>query len=77
MVDEATGTARVRSAHNGIMRWRKRTLPDGQEVTESNARFVRWSDGSLQVGKEEGGEGMEGGEGSVPLILQTAILPVV
>ena len=31
------------------MRWRKRTLPDGQEVTESNARFVRWSDGSLQV----------------------------
>ena len=54
-MDEATGTARVRSAHNGIMRWRKRTLPDGQEVTESNARFVRWSDGSLQVkGSQEG-----------------------
>jgi RNA polymerase-associated protein LEO1 len=31
-----------------------RQLPDGTEVRESNARFVRWEDGSLQLflGKE-------------------------
>ena len=48
-VDEATGATRARTSQNGMIRWRKRRLPDGREVTESNARFVRWSDGSLQV----------------------------
>lgn len=31
------------------MRWRMRRGPDGRELRESNARFVRWSDGSLQL----------------------------
>ena len=73
VVDEATGTARVRSAHNGVMRWRKRTLPDGQEVTESNARFVRWSDGSLQVRGGGRSQGNGRGGGSVTHLLQSAL----
>jgi RNA polymerase-associated protein LEO1 len=35
-------------------RWRWAVDDDGNQVRESNARFVRWSDGSLQlmVGEE-------------------------
>ena len=42
------GNVRVRlNSHK--MRWRMRRGPDGRELRESNARFVRWSDGSLQL----------------------------
>mmetsp|Transcript_17128 Transcript_17128/g.44849 ORF Transcript_17128/g.44849 Transcript_17128/m.44849 type:complete len:470 (+) Transcript_17128:48-1457(+) len=52
-VDES-GRRRVRLADNAVIRWRMRQLPDGTEVRQSNARFVRWEDGSLQLflGKE-------------------------
>ena len=30
-------------------RWRWALGPDGEPVRQSNARFVRWSDGSLQL----------------------------
>ena len=30
-------------------RWRWAPGPDGEPVRQSNARFVRWSDGSLQL----------------------------
>lgn len=32
-----------------IMRWRERILASGETATESNARFVTWSDGSKQL----------------------------
>eukprot|EP00197_Chlamydomonas_leiostraca_P004537 CAMPEP_0202862208 /NCGR_PEP_ID=MMETSP1391-20130828/3333_1 /ASSEMBLY_ACC=CAM_ASM_000867 /TAXON_ID=1034604 /ORGANISM="Chlamydomonas leiostraca, Strain SAG 11-49" /LENGTH=447 /DNA_ID=CAMNT_0049541713 /DNA_START=90 /DNA_END=1433 /DNA_ORIENTATION=- len=47
-IDE-DGRERVRLANNAVIRWRMRRLPDGREVRESNARFVRWEDGSLQL----------------------------
>lgn len=47
--EDEQGRARVRLASNAIIRWRLRRLPDGREVPESNARFVRWEDGSLQL----------------------------
>lgn len=47
-IDES-GRERVRLANNAVIRWRMRRLPDGREVRESNARFVRWEDGSMQL----------------------------
>lgn len=44
-----TGKIQVRLADNAI-RWRHVQQPDGSTTRESNARFVRWSDGTLQVG---------------------------
>lgn len=43
-----SGRQRVRLS-TGVMRWRMRTLPDGRQVPESNARIVRWEDGSMQL----------------------------
>jgi Leo1-like protein len=39
---------KVRLANS--IRWRHAVQPDGTTKPESNTRFVRWSDGSLQVG---------------------------
>ncbi|KAK9828079.1 hypothetical protein WJX81_001164 [Elliptochloris bilobata] len=47
-VDEE-GKQRVRIRNQNPIRWRLRALPDGSTVRESNARFIRWSDGSLQL----------------------------
>lgn len=49
-----TAGALCRSAHNprpraARRRWRWAPGPDGEQVRQSNARFVRWSDGSLQL----------------------------
>jgi Leo1-like protein len=38
---------KVRLANS--IRWRHVAQPDGTTKPESNTRFVRWSDGSLQV----------------------------
>lgn len=38
---------KVRLANS--IRWRHVAQPDGTTKAESNTRFVRWSDGSLQV----------------------------
>ena len=50
-IDE-TGNTRVRV--QSTIRWRHAPGPDGEQRRQSNARFVRWSDGSLQlmVGEE-------------------------
>ncbi|WJX32056.1 hypothetical protein P8452_20427 [Trifolium repens] len=48
VTDEFGNKKRIR-LENNIVRWRKVTNPDGTDSVESNARFVRWSDGSLQL----------------------------
>lgn len=48
VTDESGSNKRIR-LDNNIVRWRKIQKPDGKQVFESNARFVRWSDGSLQL----------------------------
>ncbi|KAE9610274.1 putative leo1-like protein [Lupinus albus] len=48
LTDES-GTKRRIRLENNIVRWRTVRNPDGTTSTESNARFVRWSDGSLQL----------------------------
>ncbi|MEW5306794.1 MAG: hypothetical protein WDW36_009232 [Sanguina aurantia] len=47
-VDEQ-GKNRVKLKDQCCMRWRVTRDEDGTEGKESNARFVRWSDGSLQL----------------------------
>ena len=48
VVDEQ-GITRIKLSGNTI-RWRNVTDPDsGETYRQSNARFVRWSDGSLQL----------------------------
>lgn len=47
-VDE-NGRERVKIRGHNVVRWRKRILDDGKEEVETNAKFVRWSDGSLQL----------------------------
>ncbi|KXZ50381.1 hypothetical protein GPECTOR_16g554 [Gonium pectorale] len=51
-VDEK-GVTKIKPVDRTKIRWRyaRRTAPDGSEelVPESNARFVRWSDGSVQL----------------------------
>ncbi|KZV21701.1 hypothetical protein F511_02859 [Dorcoceras hygrometricum] len=46
--DESGSRKRIR-LENNIVRWRKIKKPDGSISIESNARFVEWSDGSLQL----------------------------
>lgn len=48
VTDESGNNRRIR-LENNIVRWREVTKPDGTKTIESNARFVRWSDGSLQL----------------------------
>ncbi|BDA50023.1 RNA polymerase-associated protein LEO1 [Coccomyxa sp. Obi] len=43
------GVRRVRGLFANTIRWRRSLKEDGSEGIESNARFVRWSDGSLQL----------------------------
>ncbi|KAJ9532222.1 hypothetical protein QJQ45_003872 [Haematococcus lacustris] len=46
---DASGRHRVPRPVEAVIRWRIRQLPDGRQVRESNARFVRWEDGSMQL----------------------------
>ncbi|KAM3269182.1 protein LEO1 isoform X1 [Capsicum chacoense] len=46
--DESGSKKRI-SLVNNIVRWRKVKKPDGTTTVESNARFVEWSDGSVQL----------------------------
>ncbi|KAK6925091.1 Leo1-like protein [Dillenia turbinata] len=48
VTDESGSKKRIRLDDN-IVRWRIVKNSDGTETYESNARFVRWSDGSLQL----------------------------
>ncbi|XP_062116673.1 protein LEO1 homolog isoform X1 [Humulus lupulus] len=48
VTDESGSKKRIR-LENNIVRWRSVKHPDGTVSRESNARFVRWSDGSLQL----------------------------
>ncbi|KAM1036131.1 hypothetical protein ACFX13_039926 [Malus domestica] len=48
VTDESGSKKRIR-LENNIVRWRRVRNPDGTTTSESNARFVRWSDGSLQL----------------------------
>lgn len=48
VTDESGSKKRIR-LENNIVRWRTVRNPDGTISRESNARFVRWSDGSLQL----------------------------
>ncbi|PON68964.1 Leo1-like protein [Parasponia andersonii] len=48
VTDESGSKKRIR-LENNIVRWRTIRNPDGTISRESNARFVRWSDGSLQL----------------------------
>ncbi|XP_020225612.1 protein LEO1 homolog [Cajanus cajan] len=48
VTDESGARKRIR-LENNIVRWRTTRNPDGTTSCESNARFVRWSDGSLQL----------------------------
>jgi hypothetical protein len=46
---DASGKYRVPRPVEAVVRWRVRRLPDGSEARESNARFVRWEDGTLTL----------------------------
>ncbi|KDP31332.1 hypothetical protein JCGZ_11708 [Jatropha curcas] len=48
-VTDESGTPKRIRLENNIVRWRTVRKPDGTRSIESNARFVRWSDGSLQL----------------------------
>ncbi|KAL7114952.1 hypothetical protein ACP275_04G153600 [Erythranthe tilingii] len=48
VTDESGSQKRIR-LENNVVRWRKVKKPDGTSSIESNARFVEWSDGSLQL----------------------------
>ncbi|GMH31565.1 hypothetical protein Nepgr_033409 [Nepenthes gracilis] len=48
VTDESGAKKRIR-LENNIVRWRTVKKSDGTISHESNARFVRWSDGSLQL----------------------------
>jgi RNA polymerase-associated protein LEO1 len=48
VTDESGSQKRIR-LDNNIVRWRAVRRFDGSTSLESNARFVRWSDGSLQL----------------------------
>ncbi|CAI9266837.1 unnamed protein product [Lactuca saligna] len=48
VADESGHTKRIR-LENNIVRYRAVRNPDGTKSYESNARFIRWSDGSLQL----------------------------
>ena len=49
VVVDLDGTQRMRANDQNVIRWRTVTAPDGTTTTESNARFVKWSDGSVQL----------------------------
>ncbi|CAN6585076.1 unnamed protein product [Malus baccata var. baccata] len=48
VTDESGSKKRIR-LENNIVRWKRVRNPDGTTTSESNTRFVRWSDGSLQL----------------------------
>ncbi|GER27154.1 RNA polymerase-associated protein LEO1 [Striga asiatica] len=48
VTDESGSKKRIR-LDNNVVRWRKVKNPNGTTSIQSNARFVEWSDGSLQL----------------------------
>ncbi|XP_065878560.1 protein LEO1 homolog [Euphorbia lathyris] len=48
-VTDESGTPKRLRLENNIVRWRTVRNPDGSKSVQSNTRFVRWSDGSLQL----------------------------
>ncbi|KAF0915044.1 hypothetical protein E2562_033172 [Oryza meyeriana var. granulata] len=48
MTDESGGRKKIRLEDN-VVRWRIARNADGTESYESNARFVKWKDGSIQL----------------------------
>ncbi|XP_041998268.1 protein LEO1 homolog isoform X2 [Salvia splendens] len=46
---EESGSKKRIRLENNVIRWRKVKQPDGRTTIESNARFVEWSDGSMQL----------------------------
>lgn len=48
-VTDESGTKKRIRLENNVVRWRTVKKADGKLAYESNARFVRWSDGSLQL----------------------------
>ncbi|KAL8465173.1 hypothetical protein ACS0TY_034608 [Phlomoides rotata] len=48
-VSEVSGSKKKIRLENNVVRWRRVKHPDGRISIESNARFVEWSDGSLQL----------------------------
>ncbi|KAL1566357.1 protein LEO1 isoform X3 [Salvia divinorum] len=46
---EESGSKKRIRLENNVIRWRKVKPPDGRTSIESNARFVEWSDGSMQL----------------------------
>ncbi|KAL8457549.1 hypothetical protein ACS0TY_035422 [Phlomoides rotata] len=48
-VSEVSGSKKKMRLENNVVRWRRVKHPDGRISIESNARFVEWSDGSLQL----------------------------
>lgn len=48
-MEEEGAPASAPSQHDTTLFWRWAAAPDGTIVRQSNARFVRWSDGSLQL----------------------------
>lgn len=49
VVVDVDGTQRMRANDQNVIRWRKVVDADGTARVESNARFVKWSDGSVQL----------------------------
>jgi len=48
-IQDEEGRARLKLKVENTIRWRYSKDKDGNEVKESNCRFVRWSDGSLSM----------------------------
>lgn len=48
-VTDESGAKKPIRLENNIVRWRRVRKPDGTVSQESNARFVKWSDGSMQL----------------------------
>ncbi|CAN0876912.1 Protein LEO1 homolog [Linum grandiflorum] len=48
-VTDESGSRKRTRLENNIVRWRRVRNSDGSTSIESNARFIRWSDGSLQL----------------------------
>jgi len=47
--DDEEGKSRLKLKIENTIRWRTRTDDQGNEVRESNAKIVRWSDGSMSL----------------------------
>jgi RNA polymerase-associated protein LEO1 len=46
---DSKGVTRYKAHDTNCIRWRQQVAEDGTSQPQSNSRFVRWSDGSLQL----------------------------